>query len=261
MVSKARLTKWEDLLLSALSIILVGLVLGMRHATDPDHVIAVTTIVSRQRSIRQAALVGIVWGLGHTLTIFAVGTAIILFKLTIPPRLGLAMEFAVGMMLVLLGVLSLSGVLERLRRLLGTAHETLASVGPVNAAVEDKKSQLVGKKDRVWFLQLVRPLIVGIVHGLAGSAAVALLVLATIANPYGAIAYLLVFGVGTMAGMMVITAAIAMPFAYTGLRSSRWNHGLTLASGLVSLCFGLFLTYQVGFVGGLFTIHPRWTPN
>lgn len=251
----------EDLLLSALSIILVGLVLGMRHATDPDHVIAVTTIVSRQRSIRQAALIGTVWGLGHTLTIFVVGAAIILFKLTIPPRLGLAMELAVGMMLVLLGVLSLSGVLERLRRLLGASHEAPASAGPMAAAVEDKKSQLAGKKDRVWFLQLVRPLIVGIVHGLAGSAAVALLVLATIANPYGAIAYLLVFGLGTMAGMMVITAAIAMPFAYSGLHSSRWNHGLTLASGLVSLCFGLFLTYQVGFVDGLFTIHPRWTPN
>ena len=248
-------------MLSALSIILVGLVLGMRHATDPDHVIAVTTIVSRQRSIRQAALVGIVWGLGHTLTIFAVGAALILFKLTIPPRLGLAMEFAVGMMLGLLGVLSLSGLLERLRRLLGASHEAPASVGPMNAATEDEESQLVVSKDRVRFIQLVRPLIVGIVHGLAGSAAVALLVLATIANPYGAIAYLLVFGVGTMAGMMVITAAIAMPFAYSGVRSSRWNRAMSFASGLVSLCFGLFLMYQIGFVDGLFAIHPRWTPN
>src|ERR1700687_2695282 len=99
-------------MITLLSIIALGFFLGMRHATDPDHVIAVATIVSRQRSIRQAALIGILWGLGHTITILAVGSAIILFGLVIPTRVGLSMEFSVGLMLVLLGVLNLSGIMR-----------------------------------------------------------------------------------------------------------------------------------------------------
>src|SRR3984893_8142032 len=96
-----------------LSIVALGFFLGMRHATDPDHVLALTTIVSRQRSIRQAALIGALWGLGHTITILIVGSAIILFKLTIPPRLGLSMELSVGFMLILLGILNLTGTMQR----------------------------------------------------------------------------------------------------------------------------------------------------
>src|SRR3984957_3273603 len=96
-------------MITLLSIIALGFFLGMRHATDPDHVIAVTTIVSRQRSIRHAALIGILWGLGHTITIFLVGSAIILFGVVIPPKLGLTMDLSVGFLLILLGVLNLSG--------------------------------------------------------------------------------------------------------------------------------------------------------
>ena len=92
----------------------LGLLLGMRHSTDADHVVAVSTIVSKQRSIRQAGLIGTIWGLGHTLTIFAVGSLIILFGVVIPPRLGLSMEFSVALMLILLGVLNLTGVMQRL---------------------------------------------------------------------------------------------------------------------------------------------------
>src|SRR3979490_19988 len=99
-------------MITLLSIMTLGFFLGMRHATDPDHVIAVTTIVSRQRSIRQAALIGILWGLGHTITILVVGSAIILFGLVIPPRVGLTMEFSVGLMLILLGILNLSGAMH-----------------------------------------------------------------------------------------------------------------------------------------------------
>src|SRR5581483_1967944 len=90
-------------MLGLISIVVVGFFLGMRHATDPDHVIAVTTIVSQQRSTKRAAMIGIFWGLGHTLTIFLVGCAIILFNVVIPTRLGLAMEFSVSLMLILLG--------------------------------------------------------------------------------------------------------------------------------------------------------------
>src|ERR1700729_52413 len=101
-------------MITLLSIIALGFFLGMRHATDPDHVIAVTTIVSRQRSIRHAALIGALWGLGHTITILVVGSLIILFGIVIPPRLGLTMELSVGLMLILLGILNLSGIMQRI---------------------------------------------------------------------------------------------------------------------------------------------------
>src|ERR1700738_4829957 len=109
-------------MITLLSILALGFFLGMRHATDPDHVIAVTTIVSRQRSIRHAALIGALWGLGHTITIFAVGSAIILFGLVIPARVGLTMEFSVGLMLILLGALNLTGAMCWLTQKFSPSH-------------------------------------------------------------------------------------------------------------------------------------------
>lgn len=266
-------------MITLLSIIALGFFLGMRHATDPDHVIAVTTIVSRQRSIRHAAWIGVLWGLGHTLTIFVVGSAIILFGLVIPPRVGLTMELSVGLMLILLGVLNLSGMMRWVSETLAPmqlgqhahphshgdyAHSHSHGHNPEKHG-HDEDATPVGWLDRTFgrmgIYQVVRPLAVGIVHGLAGSAAVALLVLATIRVPLWAIAYLLVFGIGTIAGMMLITAAIAVPFAFSERRFVRLNRGLGLVSGAVSLAFGIFIVYQMGFVNGLFTHNPIWHPH
>src|SRR5438270_4379231 len=94
---------------SLASLLVLGFVLGMRHATDADHVVAIATIVSRQRNLRGSAMIGAAWGIGHTFTILIVGGAIILFGMVIPPRVGLGMEFAVGVMLIILGVLTLTG--------------------------------------------------------------------------------------------------------------------------------------------------------
>lgn len=261
-----------------LSIMMVGFFLGMRHATDPDHVIAVTTIVSRQSTIRSAMLIGGVWGIGHTLTIMLVGGAIILFNVAIPPRLGLAMELAVALMLVFLGVLNLTGIMRWIQDTLALAgephshghshgdyvHSHQHGHGPGDHGHrEDQTPQAWLDQRLAWIglYQTIRPLVVGVVHGLAGSAAVALLVLTTIPNPGWAVVYLMLFGVGTIAGMMLITAAIGAPFAYTAARLTRVNRYLGLASGLLSLGFGLFLVYQIGFVNGLFTSHPRWVPE
>lgn len=203
----------------------VSLLLGMRHATDADHVVAVTTIVNRERSVWRSSWIGVMWGLGHTLTIFMVGGAIILFKLAFTPRLGLSMEFCVALMLIVLGYLNLT------RR-----------------AISEAVPQL-------------RPFLVGIVHGMAGSAAVTLLILPLIDDPRWALLYLGVFGLGTIVGMAMITMAIAAPAIYVGARLVGLQRRIRVASGTVSLAFGVYLGYKVGFVDGLFTARPNWTPQ
>jgi high-affinity nickel-transport protein len=269
-------------LTSGLAILVIGFFLGMRHATDPDHVIAVSTIISRERSIAKAGLIGILWGCGHTLTIALVGAAIILFGLVIPPRVGLTMEFSVGLMLILLGVLNLTGVTKLLSEKFSPAHPRVdgqhAHVhqhsGEMHfhwhshSSVENHHEDSLAPPhwlrrpfDRLGLFHTLRPLLVGIVHGLAGSAAVALLVLSTIRQPAWAIFYLLIFGVGTILGMMLITAALALPFSFAGHKFAWLNRSLVFSSGLLSLCFGIFVCYQIGFVDGLFTSHPHWTPS
>jgi nickel/cobalt exporter len=242
----------------------LGLILGMRHSTDADHVVAISTIVSKQRSIRNAAVIGSVWGLGHTITIFIVGSLIILFGVEIPPRLGLSMEFSVAIMLVLLGILNLTGVMQKVTALFTPAIADLKDsrdLEPRRTASSRIENLLDNSVGRLGVYQCVRPLAIGLVHGLAGSAAVALLVLSTIHSPIWATAYLLIFGAGTMVGMMCMTAMIAVPFAFAGDRFVKLGKYLEAASGMASLCFGSFLVYQLGFLGGLFTSHPQWTPR
>ncbi len=246
---------------SFVGIVLLGLFLGMRHSTDPDHVVAVSTIVSRERSVRHAALIGVLWGIGHTLTISLVGSAIILFGLVIPPRIGLSMEFSVALMLILLGVLNLTGVLRWLTEKFTPASHSIEKSEAPQDAIQVAYSPVNRMIDRFGLYQLLRPLVVGLVHGLAGSAAVALLVLSTIRSPLWAIAYLVVFGVGTIAGMMLMTTAIALPIAYTGNRFTRAGSYLGVASGIVSTAFGMFLIYQIGLVDGLFRAQVHWTPR
>ncbi|HKW33841.1 MAG TPA: hypothetical protein VJN92_12610 [Candidatus Acidoferrum sp.] len=242
-------------MVSIAMILLLGFVLGMRHATDPDHVVAVTTIVTKQRGVGKAGLIGALWGLGHTVTVFAVGAAIILFGVAIPPRLGLSMEFAVACMLILLGVLNLTGALRRIQeRFLGNSLAPKAN----EMSRANGRTGLVGD---LGAFNVFRPLIIGIVHGLAGSAAVALLVMTTIRDPWWAICYLLLFGLGTVAGMILITALIAIPIVWSQRRFSSWNQGISVLSGLISLSFGFFLTYQITIVNGLFSNHPQWTPH
>jgi high-affinity nickel-transport protein len=263
-------------MLGLISIVFIGFFLGMRHATDPDHVIAVTTIVSQQRSWKRAAWIGIFWGLGHTLTIFIVGCAIILFNVVIPVRLGLAMEFSVSLMLILLGgwnLASFSQALPTVPTDSAALHSHPHSHGNfvhshphVHASAADVQEpsalqQMDRKLGKRSFYQLMRPLVVGIVHGLAGSAAVALLILATIHNPTWAIAYLLVFGIGTIAGMMLITMSIASAFRVVGSRYQVFGRRLALVSGVISVGFGLILAYQICVVQGLFSSHPLWTPH
>jgi high-affinity nickel-transport protein len=212
-------------MLSALGLAFFGFLLGVRHAVDPDHVVAVTAIATGQQSVRRATLIGALWGVGHTFTILLVGGAIILFRIAIPPRLGLAFEFAVGIVLIVLG----------LANLFSKDHQHTAPSG-------------------------ARPLVVGMVHGLAGSAAVALIVLAAVRDPQWALAYLLLFGVGTIIGMMAVTTAIAVPAAFAANRMHAMRRYLVLASGAASVAFGVMIAIELA-GNGLFSSTPVWTPR
>jgi len=203
---------------------LVSLLLGMRHATDADHIVAVTTIVNRERVAWRSSRIGVMWGLGHTLTIFFVGGAIILFKIAFTARVGLSMEFCVALMLMVLGYLNL------------TSHAPIGATAPQ-----------------------LRPFLVGVVHGMAGSAAATLLILPLIDDARWAVVYLGVFGIGTIAGMAMVTVAIAAPAIYAGQRLAGLQHGIRIASGTVSLAFGAYLGYKIGFVDGLFLPSPILT--
>lgn len=211
----------------------LGLLLGMRHATDADHVVAVTAITARTRQVLGAAWLGMAWGLGHTLTIFVVGAAIILFNLAVPSRVGLGFEFAVALALIVVGLLNL----DRPHR----HGDELETGGRIPA---------------------LRAFAVGLVHGLAGSAAVALLVLATVREPGWAVGYLLVFGLGTMLGMATITVGMASPLAFATRRWPGFGRWTRLATGSLSVVFGLWLVYQIGWHDGLFlAASPHWTPH
>src|SRR5579863_309092 len=282
--------------LAPLSVMLLGLILGMRHATDPDHVIAVTTIVSRERRLATATGIGLIWGLGHTLTVLAVGAAIIVFKIAIPTRIGLAMEFAVAIVLILLGLGAAAGAVRQVARRIGGA--AVAGARPMDVhshshidegelhrhshyhpdpnghdssdATLDADRSNHGHSledpalDRP-VLAVRRPLLrsfgIGLVHGLAGSAAIALLVLSAIPQPLWATLYLAIFCLGTIVSMGLITTAIAAPFMFASQRMAWLHHGLINASGFFSLGFGLFLAYHLGVVDHLFGAAPMWTPQ
>lgn len=228
--------------------LLLGLLFGMRHALDADHVIAVSTIVSEKRKISSAAGVGVLWGAGHTLTLFLAGLTILAFKVTIPMGLALSLEFSVGVMLVVLGVL----VLRRLGRERIHAHVHTHD-GVVHwhfhshATGEDHHHEHAGSRRKI-----PKSLCVGMVHGLAGSGTLMLLVLTTIRSIWEGLLYILVFGAGTVLGMTALTMVIGTPFVLLAARFGRLHRAVSAAAGLVSLAFGSYILYEIGWVRGLF---------
>jgi hypothetical protein len=201
----------------------LGFMLGLRHATDADHVVAVSTIVSRARTLRSAVLVGMLWGLGHTVTILVVGGAIVVFNLVVPPSMETALELCVATMLIVLGGINLYGaVFER--------HAHAIAAGAAGSRSERPMS--------------LRPLFIGIVHGLAGSAAIALLVLTTIQDIVRALLYLGVFGAGTIAGMALLTLIVVVPVAAASRRYVSIDRYLAGVTGAASFAFGAMLALR-----------------
>jgi hypothetical protein len=208
-------------------VLALGLLLGVRHALDPDHVVAISTMSTRTPSLRGAVGIGTIWGLGHTLTILLIGGTLTAMRVVISPRAGLAMEFSVALMLIVLGVANLVSAI----------HRKPAAPSPI------------------------RPFIIGMVHGMAGSAAVALLVLAAIDEPLLGMVYLGLFGIGTITGMIAATCLMTIPMTMLVDRAAGSRQWLTAVSGLASLLFGAVMVCALGGPLALLAADPTFLPR
>jgi ABC-type nickel/cobalt efflux system permease component RcnA len=237
-----------------LALLGLGLVFGLKHAMEVDHVVAVTTLVSEHRSLWRSALVGGLWGLGHTASIVVVGVLVLVFRITIPLPVTKWLEFGVALMIVSLGVLAVTRVLRRrsdvhLHRHShdgqshvhihfhehGTEHESSGT----SHSLSPTHSHAIS---RVGF----KPLFVGAIHGLAGSAALTLLVLTQIQPVWLGLLYLALFGIGSTVGMMLMSGLIGLPFAFSDPRLTKVNNGLQSIAGGLSIAFGLWYAFQIG---------------
>lgn len=226
----------------------LGLILGIKHALDADHLIAVSTIVSEHRSLKWASLIGGFWGLGHTTTLFFVGLLVIGLRLTIPPRVALGLEFLVALMLIILG----AGILWRSFGVEKLHLHTHAHNPETHTHFHLHGSKEEDHSHRHPFNSMRKPFLVGMVHGLAGSAALMLLVLTTIPSPLTGLVYIVIFGFGSVGGMLVLSSLIGLPFILTARRFTLLNRWIRVLAGGASIVFGLFLGWEIGFQQGLF---------
>lgn len=231
-------------LLSALSI---GFILGIKHAIEPDHVIAVSTIASHSRKLWRATLTGMFWGIGHTLTLLIVGLVLILMKGEISEVWALSLEFSVGIMLVYLGLTTFFSFRKKKRHV--HKHEHGGNVHKHFHSHEYSKTHNHDHRGVSW----IRSVFIGSVHGLAGSAAIVLLTMSTITSFWKAIVYILIFGAGTVIGMLLFTTILGIPFVFT-TNQKRINHTLIQITGVISILFGFYYMYNLGITGGLFKL-------
>ncbi len=222
----------------------LGLILGLRHALDPDHIAAVSTIVSESRSVRRSSLIGTCWGLGHTMSLLIAGVLVIALKIQISDRAALWMEFAVALMLILLG---LKAILRSLRGWRIHVHRHTHDGRSHSHMHLHRPSEEHAHQHRHLIRSGARPFLVGMVHGMAGSAALMILVLATIPSALAGLIYIAVFGLGSVGGMLIMSSLISLPFILTRQRFNVLSQGLQVAVGLFSLGFGLFLSWKYGF--------------
>jgi cytochrome c biogenesis protein CcdA len=239
------------------ALLALGLVFGLKHATEVDHVVAVSTIVSEHRSVLRSALVGGLWGLGHTASLIIVGVFVLVFRVAIPLRVANWLEFGVALMIIALGVLAVARVirkradvhLHRHRH----SHDGLTHVhvhfhedGTEHASAAASHSSPAPHSHAIAQIGF-KPLLVGAMHGLAGSAALTLLVLTQIQSMSLGLLYLALFGLGSTVGMLLMSGLIGLPFAFSGRRLTSLNYGLQTVAGALSIAFGLW--YAVVAVG------------
>jgi sulfite exporter TauE/SafE len=233
------------------STLALGFVLGLRHALDADHLAAVSTFASEEKSLLRSSMIGISWGMGHTAALLAFGLAIAAFRLALTPRLSQVLEFIVGLMLIALGV----NVLFKLGK--GSALHAHAHAHDgvehkhLHVHVAEPRHEHQHQHQHRTLRLGGRPFMVGIVHGLAGTAALMMLVVGTLPSLFLAAAYILVFGVGSIGGMVLMSVLISVPLAIATSRLRVVERGIRIAAGLFSLGFGSYLTWEVGLIQSL----------
>jgi len=228
-----------------------GFVLGLRHALDADHVAAIAALARPGEGLRRALANGFSWGFGHALMIGLAGSLAIALRAAVPGRLALAFEFAAGLMLVVLGVAALRGALRDRLHVHQHLHDDVAHAHlHFHAAPHGRGAHAPHRHPHPFRLAL-RPFLVGSVHGLAGSAALALLVLATVPTALLGCLYLLLFGAGTTAGMMLMSLALGAPLVIARRRALWLSGALRAAAGLGSLGVGITLAWRTGLAAGL----------
>ena len=225
----------------------LGFVLGLRHALDADHLAAVSTFVSEEKNVIKSSLIGVYWGMGHTFALLVFGVAIAVFRLTVPARLSQVLEFLVGCMLVFLGV----NVIRKLVKGQAIHVHTHNHDGATHSHLHFH----LGAAEHAHRHHVLRvggrPFVVGVVHGLAGTAAIMLLIIGAIPSLFLAVGYILVFGIGSIGGMMLMSMLMSVPLALATHRLVRVERWIRLAAGLFSLGFGVFLAWDVGLIQSL----------
>ncbi|OKL35346.1 sulfite exporter TauE/SafE family protein [Domibacillus mangrovi] len=230
-----------------LSILALGFLLGIKHAIEPDHIIAVSTIASQSKKLLRSSLAGVFWGIGHTATLFIVGIIFILMKDEIPEEWAMSLEFLVGIMLVYLGIttiLSFKNIHTHEHEHHGEEHKHIHS-HEHGGKHEHKHRHKNGT--------YLKSLLIGLVHGLAGSGAMILLTMSTVKSVWEGAIYILIFGAGTVVGMLFFTTMIGIPFVFSAKKISM-NKTLTQITGVVSTVFGIYYMYNLGVIEGLFKL-------
>jgi hypothetical protein len=238
--------------ITAISILGLGFVLGLKHALDADHLIAISTIVSERKGFWSSSLVGAMWGIGHTASLLIVGIIVVAFHFQIPEKVAQGMEFAVALMLIALG----ANVLWKIHKGATFHIHTHTHEDHLHVHPHLHEASIVHQHDNIashhHFIKIgKKPLFVGMVHGMAGSAALMLIVLATINSRVLALLYIGIFGVGSIGGMLIMSTLIGLPFTVT-TKHDRLNKIVRTSAGILSLCFGLFLAWQIGFAERFF---------
>ncbi len=234
---------------STAAILGFGFLIGLKHATEADHLAAVSTIVSERKSLWSSAFVGGIWGLGHTISLFVAGIFVLLLNFQISEQTERILEFCVGIMLFVLGLNVLRKILKGGQIHFHThEHATHEHAHPHihKHADADEENTHHG------FKFSPRALVIGMIHGLAGSAALMLLVIPTIESKTVGLLYIIIFGIGSIGGMMLMSFLVALPFHLTASRFNRFNYILQSIAGLVSVGLGLFIIYEKGVTEGLF---------
>lgn len=242
---------WSQL--GAFALLGLGLLFGLKHATEADHIVAVSTIVSGQRNIWRSAVVGALWGVGHTASLLVVGIIVLALRIAIPAQVANWLELCVALMIIGLGMSALLRGLSRRADLHlhrhrhdGVSHVHL-HFHEHGAGHRDAPAAHSHAISQVGF----KPLIVGAVHGLAGSAALTLLVLTQVNSTALGLLYLTLFGIGSIVGMLLMSGLVGLPFALSARRFSGLHYGLQVMAGALSIVFGLWYAYETGIPYGL----------